>query len=104
MPVVALFACTEACDQPTTYRYGSEGRLAKPFSRKPETGLEPVTPCLQASAARFQVTAQTIRNWIDHGVLAAVRVGRGYRIAPSQLRHASASRLCASFNQWFRWT
>jgi excisionase family DNA binding protein len=31
-------------------------------------------------ASEFQVTAQTIRNWIDHGVLAAVRVGRGYRI------------------------
>ena len=31
-------------------------------------------------ASEFQVTPQTIRNWIDHGVLAAVRVGRGYRI------------------------
>ena len=31
-------------------------------------------------AAEFQVTAQTIRNWIDQGVLPAVRVGRGYRI------------------------
>jgi excisionase family DNA binding protein len=31
-------------------------------------------------ASEFQVTGQTIRNWIDHGVLAAVRVGRGYRI------------------------
>jgi len=31
-------------------------------------------------ASEFQVTAQTIRNWIDHGALAAVRVGRGYRI------------------------
>ena len=31
-------------------------------------------------ASEFQVTAQTIRNWIDQGVLAAVRVGRGYRI------------------------
>jgi|SRR6516225_1528044 len=31
-------------------------------------------------AKRFQVTAQTIRNWIDHGVLPAVRVGRAYRI------------------------
>jgi excisionase family DNA binding protein len=32
-------------------------------------------------AEQFQVTAQTIRNWIDQGVLPAVRVGRGYRIA-----------------------
>jgi excisionase family DNA binding protein len=31
-------------------------------------------------AAEFQVTAQTIRNWIDQGILPAVRVGRGYRI------------------------
>jgi excisionase family DNA binding protein len=26
------------------------------------------------------VTPQTIRNWIEHGVLAAARIGRGYRI------------------------
>jgi len=32
-------------------------------------------------ASEFQVTAQTIRNWIDHGALPAVRVGRGYRIS-----------------------
>jgi excisionase family DNA binding protein len=31
-------------------------------------------------AAEFQVTAQTIRNWIDHGTLAAVRVGRAFRV------------------------
>jgi excisionase family DNA binding protein len=31
-------------------------------------------------ASEFHVTAQTIRNWIEHGVLPAVRVGRGYRI------------------------
>jgi excisionase family DNA binding protein len=31
-------------------------------------------------AEQFQVTAQTIRNWIEHGVMPAVRVGRGYRI------------------------
>ena len=31
-------------------------------------------------AEQFQVTAQTIRNWIDQGILPAVRVGRGYRI------------------------
>jgi excisionase family DNA binding protein len=31
-------------------------------------------------ADEFQVTAQTIRNWIDQGVLPAVRVGRAFRI------------------------
>jgi excisionase family DNA binding protein len=31
-------------------------------------------------AEEFQVTAQTIRNWIDGGVLGAVRVGRAYRV------------------------
>jgi excisionase family DNA binding protein len=31
-------------------------------------------------AAEFQVTAQTIRNWIDQGVLPAIRVGRAFRI------------------------
>jgi excisionase family DNA binding protein len=32
-------------------------------------------------AGEFQVTPQTIRNWIDQGVLPAVRVGRAFRIA-----------------------
>jgi excisionase family DNA binding protein len=42
----------------------------------------PVAPLLTVPevAAEFQVTAQTIRNWIDQGILPAVRVGRGYRI------------------------
>lgn len=31
-------------------------------------------------AAEFQVTPQTIRNWIDSGVLPAVRVGRAFRL------------------------
>lgn len=31
-------------------------------------------------AEEFQVTAQTIRNWIDSGALAAVRVGRAFRV------------------------
>jgi excisionase family DNA binding protein len=31
-------------------------------------------------AAEFQVTAQTIRNWIDHGTLPAVRIGRAFRV------------------------
>jgi excisionase family DNA binding protein len=31
-------------------------------------------------AEQFQVTAQTIRNWIDAGVLPAVRIGRAFRV------------------------
>ena len=31
-------------------------------------------------APDLQVTPQTIRNWIERGVLAAARIGRGYRI------------------------
>jgi excisionase family DNA binding protein len=36
-------------------------------------------------AATFQVTAQTIRNWIDHGTLPAVRVGRAFRVRPQDV-------------------
>jgi len=36
-------------------------------------------------ADRFQVTAQTIRNWVDHGSLPAVRVGRAFRIRPEDV-------------------
>jgi excisionase family DNA binding protein len=31
-------------------------------------------------AEEFQVTAQTIRNWIDQGALPALRVGRAFRV------------------------
>ena len=31
-------------------------------------------------AEQFQVSAQTIRNWIDSGALPAVRVGRAFRV------------------------
>jgi excisionase family DNA binding protein len=31
-------------------------------------------------ADQLQVTAQTIRNWIEGGVLPAARIGRGFRI------------------------
>lgn len=31
-------------------------------------------------AAELQVTPQTIRNWIDHGTLPAVRIGRAFRV------------------------
>jgi excisionase family DNA binding protein len=45
---------------------------------------EPDRPMLTVPevAVRFQVTAQTIRNWVDHGTLPAVRVGRAFRIRP----------------------
>jgi excisionase family DNA binding protein len=36
-------------------------------------------------ADRFQVTDQTIRNWVDHGTLPAVRVGRAFRIRPEDV-------------------
>jgi excisionase family DNA binding protein len=40
------------------------------------------------------VTSQTIRNWIDHGALPAVRIGRGFRVRRADvdelLRRASA--------------
>jgi excisionase family DNA binding protein len=40
------------------------------------------SPLLTVSqvAAEFQVTAQTIRNWIDNGTLSAVRIGRAFRV------------------------
>jgi excisionase family DNA binding protein len=31
-------------------------------------------------AEEFQVTSQTIRNWIDAGTLPAIRVGRAFRL------------------------
>lgn len=31
-------------------------------------------------AGAFQVTSQTVRNWIDQGLLPALRVGRAFRI------------------------
>jgi excisionase family DNA binding protein len=36
-------------------------------------------------AEEFQVTAQTVRNWIDQGVLPAARVGRAFRIRRSDV-------------------
>jgi excisionase family DNA binding protein len=41
---------------------------------------EPPLLTVPQVAQEFQVTAQTIRNWIDQGVLPAVRVGRAFRI------------------------
>ncbi len=31
-------------------------------------------------AEEFQVTAQTIRNWIESGALPAAKIGRAYRV------------------------
>jgi excisionase family DNA binding protein len=36
-------------------------------------------------AEEMQVTAQTIRNWIEAGALPAVRVGRAYRVKREDL-------------------
>ncbi len=49
-------------------------------------------------AARLDVTAQTIRNWIDQGILPALRVGRGFRVNPREVdRMVQAGLpLCAS--------
>ncbi len=45
-------------------------------------------------AAQLQVTSQTIRNWIDQGVVPAIRVGRAFRIrredVETMLEQASA--------------
>jgi excisionase family DNA binding protein len=40
------------------------------------------TPLLTVNqvAEEFQVTTQTIRNWIDGGALAAVKIGRSFRV------------------------
>jgi excisionase family DNA binding protein len=36
-------------------------------------------------AGELQVTAQTIGNWIEHGTLPAVRIGRGFRVRRSDV-------------------
>jgi excisionase family DNA binding protein len=36
-------------------------------------------------AEEFQVTSQTIRNWIDSGTLPAIRVGRQFRLRRSDV-------------------
>lgn len=36
-------------------------------------------------ADEFQVTSQTIRNWIDSGALPAIRVGRQFRLRRSDV-------------------
>jgi excisionase family DNA binding protein len=42
----------------------------------------PSAPLLTVNqvAEEFQVTTQTIRNWIDGGALAAVKIGRSFRV------------------------
>jgi excisionase family DNA binding protein len=42
----------------------------------------PPAPLLTVNqvAEEFQVTTQTIRNWIDGGALAAVKIGRSFRV------------------------
>lgn len=53
--------------------------LPAPRTRLAKPEPSPLLTVPQVAAA-FQVTAQTIRNWIDHGTLPAVRVGRAFRI------------------------
>ena len=52
----------------STERTRSGGREGSPLLTVPQV------------AAELQVTAQTIRNWIDHGTLSAVRIGRAFRV------------------------
>jgi excisionase family DNA binding protein len=42
----------------------------------------PPAPLLTVNqvAEEFQVTTQTIRNWIDGGALSAVKIGRSFRV------------------------
>jgi excisionase family DNA binding protein len=47
---------------------GSPFDVGEPFLTVPEV------------AARLDVTAQTIRNWIERGTLPAYRVGRAFRV------------------------
>jgi len=53
--------------------------MAPPRTRSAELEPDALLTVPQV-AATFQVTAQTIRNWIDHGTLPAVRVGRAFRV------------------------
>ena len=50
---------------------------------------EPKLLTVPQVAAEFQVTAQTIRNWIDHGTLPAVRIGRAFRVKRAGRRRAT---------------
>ena len=76
-------------------RLGRHGqRLASPSGASSATSdvlfrLMPEPPLLSVPqvAEEFQVTAQTIRNWIDQGVLPAIRVGRAFRINRSTSTH-----------------
>jgi excisionase family DNA binding protein len=57
-------------------------------------------------ADELQVTVQTIRNWIDSGVLPAVRIGRAFQIrredvdAPLDRADADSSSLATRRDLW----
>lgn len=58
---------------------GSPFEVGEPFLSVPEV------------AARLHVTSQTVRNWIDHGTLPAIRVGRAFRLNPRDVDDLLAS-------------
>lgn len=57
-------------------------------------------------ADELQVTAQTIRNWIEQGVVPALRIGRAYRIRRDDVdkllarANAESDSLAASRSAW----
>jgi excisionase family DNA binding protein len=57
-------------------------------------------------ADELQVTAQTIRNWIERGVIPALRIGRAYRIRREDVdllldrAQAESASLAASRDTW----
>jgi excisionase family DNA binding protein len=67
---------------------------------------EPSLLTVPQVAEMFQVTSQTIRNWIDQGVLPAVRVGRAFRIAQTDVDElldrakAESDSLAAARDPW----
>lgn len=67
---------------------------------------EPPLLTVPQVAEEFQVTAQTIRNWIDQGVLPAVRVGRAFRIRRADVdalvdrAHAESESLATQRDPW----
>lgn len=50
------------------------------------------TLSVEQIADEFQVTTQTVRNWIKAGELPASRVGRGYRVQRADLDELVARR------------
>lgn len=47
---------------------------------------------VQEVADLFRVTTKTVRRWINQGSLPATQIGRGWRIARSDLQQLAADR------------